>query len=137
MDLVAAVNYLHKLPEPVCHRDIKSMNVLLKSNPYLAKLSDFGLAQRFQERETKASTCSSKFFGTPGYVDPEFGQTGRYTDKADVFGVGIVMMELLNGTQACELNYHKEAAKGRTVPFHDCWREARRHPYPDSPSAEP
>ena len=94
MDLVAAVNYLHKLPEPVCHRDIKSMNVLLKSNPYLAKLSDFGLAQRFQERETKASTCSSKFFGTPGYVDPEFGQTGRYTDKADVFGVGIVMMEL-------------------------------------------
>lgn len=44
LDVAKGVNYLHKFPTPMLHRDLKSLNVLLDSN-LTAKLADFGWAR--------------------------------------------------------------------------------------------
>jgi hypothetical protein len=35
--------------------------------------------------------------GTPGYISPEYGRTGQYSEKAEVFSFGVVVLEVLTG----------------------------------------
>ncbi|XP_024159100.1 receptor-like cytoplasmic kinase 176 isoform X2 [Rosa chinensis] len=86
--------FIHSGEGKVIHRDVKSSNILLDSN-YNAKLSDFGFAKDGPAGDK--SHVSTWVMGTRGYAAPEYVATGHLTRKTDVYGFGVVMLELLTG----------------------------------------
>ncbi|GMN41294.1 hypothetical protein TIFTF001_010518 [Ficus carica] len=98
LDAARGIEYLHNYAvPPIIHRDIKSSNILLDAN-WTAKVSDFGLSLMGPEsgrdfRPTKAA-------GTVGYIDPEYYGLNVLTAKSDVYGLGVVLLELLTGKRA-------------------------------------
>jgi class 3 adenylate cyclase/tRNA A-37 threonylcarbamoyl transferase component Bud32 len=80
--------YLHsQQPAPILHRDLKSSNVLVDES-WNAKIADFGLARMKQENATM-TRC-----GTPAWIAPEVVMRERYTEKADLYSLGMVMWEV-------------------------------------------
>ncbi|KMT07312.1 hypothetical protein BVRB_6g149410 [Beta vulgaris subsp. vulgaris] len=96
--------YLHSSSAvgiPIVHRDLKSTNILLSTN-FDAKISDFGLAKLMPEGQETYATAH--VLGTFGYFDPEYTSTGRLTIQSDVYAFGVVLLELLTGRSAINLN---------------------------------
>ncbi len=77
----------------VVHRDIKPANVLISYDGRV-KVADFGVA-RLAEGSTDAG--SGTVVGTPRYMAPEQAQGGHITPATDVYGVGVVLYEMLSG----------------------------------------
>ncbi|KAF5741050.1 serine/threonine-protein kinase PBS1-like [Tripterygium wilfordii] len=86
---------------PIVHRDFKSTNILLDAN-FEAKISDFGLAKLMPEGQETYITA--RVLGTFGYFDPEYTSTGKLTLQSDVYAFGVVLLELLTGRRAVEIN---------------------------------
>ncbi|KAK1296866.1 Serine/threonine-protein kinase PBS1 [Acorus calamus] len=96
--------YLHSTSGvgiPIVHRDFKSTNILL-SKDFEAKISDFGLAKLMPDGQEDYAT--SRILGTFGYFDPEYTSTGKLTLQSDVYAFGVVLLELLTGRKALDLN---------------------------------
>lgn len=67
----------------VVHRDIKLENLVYKDETTLV-IADFGLAAQLQPG------FEFKKYGTPGYIAPEVLNLKVYTEKIDIFSVGVV-----------------------------------------------
>ncbi|CAI7756393.1 unnamed protein product, partial [Closterium sp. NIES-54] len=94
--------YLHEGTEQqVIFRDLKAANILLDEN-FKAKLSDFGLAKDGPAGEN--THVSTMVVGTYGYTAPEYLQTGHLTAKSDVYAFGVVLLELLSGRRAVDID---------------------------------
>ncbi|XP_022951069.1 probable serine/threonine-protein kinase PIX13 [Cucurbita moschata] len=95
------LTFLHTSEKSVIYRDFKASNILLDGD-FHAKLSDFGLAKFGPSNgDTHVSTNP---VGTYGYAAPEYIATGHLYIKSDVYGFGVVLLELLTGLRAVDPN---------------------------------
>ncbi|WRX29400.1 Serine-threonine/tyrosine-protein kinase [Theobroma cacao] len=87
--------YLHQDSRlRIIHRYLKSGNILL-DNAMNPKISDFGLAKTFWGDQTEAKT--NRLVGTYGYMSPEYAIDGVFSMKSDVFGFGVLVLEIVSG----------------------------------------
>lgn len=89
--ILDALSYAHR--NNVLHRDLKPENILItqEGDEQIVKITDFGLA-----RFIKAGSISASTAGTPVYMAPE-AWSGNYTEKSDIWSIGIILYELLTG----------------------------------------
>lgn len=87
------LEYLHGLPEPVIHRDIKPQNIIVDDSGNI-RLIDFGISRTRNEQ----NAVDTVFAGTVAYAPPE--QYGfRQTDqRADIYSLGMVLQYMLTGS---------------------------------------
>lgn len=64
-----------------------------KSENATLKLVDFGLAKQYEQGEDLFETTC----GTPIYMAPELQRQEKYTEKSDLWSVGVIMFELIVG----------------------------------------
>ncbi|CAN6268909.1 unnamed protein product [Urochloa humidicola] len=91
--------FLHSSEKQIIYRDFKASNILLDTN-YNAKLSDFGLAKHGPTGGD--SHVTTRVMGTYGYAAPEYVATGHLYVKSDVWGFGVVLLEMLTGLRALD-----------------------------------
>ncbi|KAG5053053.1 hypothetical protein AAZX31_02G241200 [Glycine max] len=98
LDASRGIEYLHNYAVPsIIHRDIKSSNILIDAT-WTARVSDFGLS--LMSPESNHDFRPMKAAGTVGYIDPEYYGLNVLTAKSDVYGLGVVLLELLTGKRA-------------------------------------
>ncbi|KAM5543737.1 hypothetical protein V8D89_002354 [Ganoderma adspersum] len=116
--LVLALEQLHK--RRIIHRDVKPANVLITRDNNLV-LSDFGFSRAYaltsaqqpwrlreewaprllrpspKSEMSKYPDVTRRDCGTIGYMAPEVCRGNWYTYSADIFSLGVVFFELMNG----------------------------------------
>lgn len=88
-DVACAVNFMHTQNPPIIHRDIKPENILCFGQTL--KLADFG-SSNLKNNIMKGTLC-----GTPEYMAPEMILKEGHNEKVDVWGLGILLFELIFG----------------------------------------
>jgi len=104
--------YLHGHSQMrIVHRDVKASNILL-DHEMNAKITDFGLALMLAPN----TTAEVAVMGTYGYADPEYVATGIISEKADVYGFGIVLLEIISGKLIQSYNLKVKGHRGLPLP---------------------
>ncbi|KAF3768292.1 kinase-like protein, partial [Cryphonectria parasitica EP155] len=88
-EMLFGLDYLHS--NRITHRDLKPANILVpQRNPIHIKITDFGLAvARSQQLKTNC--------GTALYLAPEVLSEACYTNKVDLWSLGVIALELVLG----------------------------------------
>eukprot|EP01129_Flabellula_baltica_P012336 TRINITY_DN5555_c0_g1_i2.p1 TRINITY_DN5555_c0_g1~~TRINITY_DN5555_c0_g1_i2.p1 ORF type:complete len:193 (+),score=27.60 TRINITY_DN5555_c0_g1_i2:475-1053(+) len=86
--VVSAIKYLHKLR--IIHRDVKSQNILINCSGSV-KLGDFGLSCDVSIGEIP------HMIGSPSSMPPEMIRGEAYGTPVDIWGLGILLIEMANG----------------------------------------
>ncbi|KAI8551411.1 hypothetical protein RHMOL_Rhmol06G0183800 [Rhododendron molle] len=134
-DISRGLMCIHRMK--IVHRDIKSANCLVNKH-WTVKICDFGLSRIM----TDSTMSDSSSAGTPEWMAPELIRNEPFSEKCDIFSLGVIMWELctLNrpwqGTPPERVVYAvanegsrleiPEGPLGRLIA--DCWAEPQDRP---------
>jgi eukaryotic-like serine/threonine-protein kinase len=99
-DVCAALAVAHD--SGILHRDIKPANVFLHEGPEgpVTKLLDFGIAKLASPQTPHHGvTAEDLLVGTPAYIAPERISNRDVDGRVDVYGVGVLLYEVLSGAR--------------------------------------
>ncbi|WCJ25052.1 Mitogen activated protein kinase kinase kinase-related [Euphorbia peplus] len=134
-DICRGLMCIHRMK--IVHRDLKSANCLVNKH-YTVKICDFGLSRIMTESPIRDSSSA----GTPEWMAPELIRNEPFTEKCDIFSLGVIMWEL------CTLNRPWEGVPPERVVYavanersrleipegplgrliSDCWAEPNERP---------
>ena len=89
--ILQGLKYLHD--QSIIHRDIKAANILLANG--IPKLTDFGISLQSSELSSLAPEDQQR--GTPYWMAPEILNLEPFTEKCDIWSLGITAIELYQG----------------------------------------
>lgn len=97
------LRYLHEDCRVGCiiHRNLRPSKILL-THDFEPLVADFGLARLHDEWE---SCQTNQIVGASWYLAPEYFSGGKMTEKVDVYAFGLVLLELITGQRAHDLQY--------------------------------
>ncbi|KZV49906.1 putative LRR receptor-like serine/threonine-protein kinase [Dorcoceras hygrometricum] len=108
LGMARALAFLHHgCSPPIIHRDVKASSVYLDSN-LEPRLSDFGLSKIFGSELEDEITRGSPGYMPPELLDPERSSPNTPTPKSDVYGFGVVLLELITGKKPVGDDYPEE-----------------------------
>jgi serine/threonine protein kinase len=109
--LADALAYVHA--QGIVHRDVKPSNIL-QSSAGEAWLGDFGIAQH---HDATTMTAAGSALGTVVYMAPEQLEGERVGPSADIWSLGIVLLECLTGRRVYEGTPSEIVARRMTGPL--------------------
>ncbi|URD74570.1 STYKc [Musa troglodytarum] len=134
-DICRGLMCIHRMK--IVHRDLKSANCLVDKH-WTVKICDFGLSRVMTDGPLRDNSSA----GTPEWMAPELIRNEPFTEKCDIFSLGVIMWELctLNrpweGTPAVQVIYAvanegtrleiPEGPLGKLIS--DCWAEPHERP---------
>jgi len=124
--LISGVEAIHQLG--IAHRDLKPENLLLDHN-FVLKIADFGFASLFKSEEDGETITLKTRCGTPLYMAPEILYEESYSEKCDIFSVGVILFVLYCGFPPFEKPVYKDwwfekIVKGQYGTF---WKAHEQH----------
>ncbi|KAL2343776.1 hypothetical protein Fmac_005061 [Flemingia macrophylla] len=101
LEVAKGLSYMHDHCDPkVIHRDVKADNIFLDEN-FKAVLGGFRFVTLMDYKDTHDTAAS--LCGTFGHIPPEYFLTGEISEKTDVFGYGVMLLEIIAGQRAYDL----------------------------------
>ena len=103
--IISALEYLYQDSVRIVHRDLSLNNIFLGHNfddMMQIKLGDFGMSIRLPENQRERR--SNSFLGTTRFMPPELfesledGTHFRYSQKNDIWSLGVIFYQLLTGS---------------------------------------
>jgi hypothetical protein len=91
-EVLKGLSYLHS--NGIIHLDVKAANILLTLDG-IVKLADFGVSEQIQRGSMMIT--ANDFIGSPLYMAPEVILKGLHNNKADIWSLGITLIEFAEG----------------------------------------
>jgi serine/threonine-protein kinase len=119
-------------PLRLVHRDVSPANITLNRHGEV-KLTDLGAV--LTRTPHRVRTAAHTLKGTVGYAAPEALRLERPDARADLFSLGLVLVELLTGTHLLDLPHHSASVPvsgffqkllGKIWTEHDTWEDPAR-----------
>ncbi|GAA0161002.1 non-receptor serine/threonine protein kinase [Lithospermum erythrorhizon] len=134
-DICRGLMCIHRMK--IAHRDLKSANCLVNKH-WKVKICDFGLSRVLTARPIQDSASA----GTPEWMAPELIRNEPFTEKCDIFSLGVIIWELCTlrkpweGIPPSQVVYAvAHDGKRLEIPegplgelISDCWAEAEDRP---------
>ena len=92
-EVILAFEHIHN--HSVVYRDLKPENILLDTTGHI-KVCDFNLAKANVSKQKKATS----FCGSPMYLSPEMLDPEGVDQRADIYGIGLLIYELVTDKPA-------------------------------------
>ena len=92
-EVILAFEHIHN--HGVVYRDLKPENILLDTTGHI-KICDFNLAKPNVSKQKKATS----FCGSPMYLSPEMLDPEGVDQRADIYGIGLLIYELVTDKPA-------------------------------------
>jgi serine/threonine-protein kinase len=108
--LCSALDFVHS--QQWIHLDLKPTNLLLSRFGEL-KISDFGMAQKITKKHISFFSFPG---GTPAYMAPELLEGGKIDFRTDIYSLGVILHELLEGAKPNSFEHETEKKGKKRLP---------------------